>query len=79
MLPRRIPIRCREQPLSSPSFEAGSPAALLQARAASGGAANLGPQYAVSRNGRFLVNTRVDDFVLTPLVLILNWKSAAKK
>jgi hypothetical protein len=61
------------------SFEAGSPAALLEARAASSGAANLGPQYAVSRDGRFLVNTRVDDFVLTPLVLILNWKSAAKK
>jgi serine/threonine protein kinase/dipeptidyl aminopeptidase/acylaminoacyl peptidase len=60
------------------TFEAESPAPLFQTRVPTSGAAYLMPQYAVSNDGRFLVNTRVDDAV-TPIVLILNGKFAAKK
>jgi len=40
--------------------------------------AYLMPQYAVSSDGRFLVNTRIEDSV-TPIVLILNGKFFTKK
>jgi Tol biopolymer transport system component len=55
------------------TFEAGSPVPLFQTRVPTSGAAYLMPQYAVSNDGRFLVNTRIDDSV-TPIVLILNGK-----
>jgi len=55
------------------------PPSLFQTRVATGGLANLVPQYAVSRDGRFLINTRLDDSGIMPIVLILNSKSATKK
>jgi hypothetical protein len=61
------------------AFEAGSPVALFQTRVASSASANLVPEYAVSRDGRFLINTRVDDSGITRILLILNWKSSPKK
>lgn len=61
------------------AFEAGTPVALFQTRVATGGAASLLPEYAVSRDGRFLINTRVGDSGITRIVLILNWKSSPKK
>jgi hypothetical protein len=61
------------------SFEAGSPGALFQTRATTGGVAYLQPQYDVSRDGRFLVNTLLDEPGISPIVLILNSKYAPKK
>ena len=55
------------------TFEAASPAALFQIRIVTGLAA-LQTQYAVSRDGRFLINTQVDESNTTPITLILNWK-----
>ena len=58
---------------SGSTFEAASPAALFQTHIVTGLAA-LQTQYAVSRDGRFLINTQVDESNTTPITLILNWK-----
>jgi cytochrome c2 len=42
------------------------------------GAVNLGWQYDVSRDGRFLVNTILDDAAATPITLLQNWQTPAK-
>jgi serine/threonine protein kinase len=60
------------------SFEAGSPEALFQTRITTGGVAYLLPQYDVSRDGRFLINTPLDE-AISPIVLILNSKYAPRK
>jgi hypothetical protein len=49
---------------------------LFQTRMVVGCIANLRHQYAVSGDGRFLVNVRADESTVTPLTLILNWKPA---
>jgi len=59
---------------SHSTFEAGSPVALFQTHIVTGGVAALESQYAVSGDGRFLINTRVDESTPTPITLILNWK-----
>jgi eukaryotic-like serine/threonine-protein kinase len=59
---------------SGPTFEAGSPSALFQTHIVSGGTASLQSQYVVSRDGRFLINTQVEESNTTPITLILNWK-----
>jgi Tol biopolymer transport system component len=59
---------------SGSTFEPGTPMTLFQTRMVVGGIANLYHQYAVSRDGRFLVNVRADESTATPLTLILNWK-----
>ena len=59
---------------SGTTFEAGPPVALFQTRIVTGGLAALQTQYAVSRDGRFLINTQVDESNTTPITLILNWK-----
>jgi hypothetical protein len=54
------------------TFQSETPVALFQTRIA-GGAANLfRPQYAVSRDGRFLINQLAEENA-TPITLILNW------
>ncbi len=60
------------------SFEAGTPVALFPARIVDGGtvAANR-PQYAVARDGRFLINQPVGDATVAPISLILNWRPPA--
>jgi Tol biopolymer transport system component len=59
--------------ISGSTFEAGSPIALFQTRIVTGGLATQQAQYAVSRDGRFLINSRVDESTPTPITLILNW------
>ena len=39
---------------------------------------NQGRQYDVARDGRFLINTVLDDAAATPITLIQNWKPPAK-
>ena len=62
------------------SFEAGAPVALFPTRIVGGGAvATNRPQYAVARDGRFLLNQPVADATAAPITLILNWNPEAKK
>ena len=68
-----VPVRA-----SNSTFEAGSPAALFQRRMVVGGGADLRAQYAVSRDGRFLLNVPDDTSTAAPITLILNWKPALK-
>jgi Tol biopolymer transport system component len=54
-------------------FDAGSPAALFRTRMAVGGVANLAPQYAVSSDGRFLINALSETAGAEPIIVIVNW------
>ncbi len=62
------------------SFAAGTPVTLFPARIVDGGTlARSRPQYAVARDGRFLINQPVADATAEPITLILNWNSEGKK
>ena len=62
------------------SFEAGTPVALFPTRIVEGGSVTQNrPQYAVARDGRFLINQPVADATATPITLILNWQPPATK
>ena len=57
----------------------GAPAALFPTRIFGGGVDNArGRQYDVTRDGRFLINTLLDD-ATTPITLLQNWQPEAKK
>jgi eukaryotic-like serine/threonine-protein kinase len=57
------------------AIEPGTPVALFQTRIWGGGTnATLGHQYDVSRDGRFLLDTAVEDVAMAPITLLLNWK-----
>jgi dipeptidyl aminopeptidase/acylaminoacyl peptidase len=58
---------------NNPVFTAGTPEVLFPTRIGDGGASTFKAQYAVSRDGRFLVNQPPDDST-APVTLILNWK-----
>lgn len=56
------------------TFEPGTPVALLQTRIFGGGVdIGLGWQYDVTRDGRFVINTVLDE-ASAPITLLLNWK-----
>jgi serine/threonine protein kinase len=55
------------------TFDAASPIALFPASPVSGLGFNK-QEYAVSRDGRFLINQPVDASTTPPITLILNWK-----
>jgi eukaryotic-like serine/threonine-protein kinase len=57
---------------SGSSFEAGTPRVLFPVQLDRGPGGH--PQYAVSRDGRFLVNQISEATSNTPITLILNWK-----
>jgi Tol biopolymer transport system component len=57
----------------------GAPVALFHTRIYGGGIDNLqGRQYDVSRDGRFLINTELDD-PSGPITLLQNWRPEVKK
>ena len=57
------------------SFAAGTPVVLFPTRIVDGGTVALNrPQYAVARDGRFLINQPVGDATAAPITLILNWQ-----
>ena len=60
------------------AFEAGKPVALFATRILGGGG-QFKPQYAVSRDGRFLINQVVEESTAAPITLILNWHPEQKK
>jgi hypothetical protein len=55
------------------TFSAGPPAPLFQAGLQPGGRSGK-QQYAVSQDGRFLMNQPVEAGADTPITLILNWR-----
>jgi Tol biopolymer transport system component len=59
--------------LQGSTFNAGTPVALFSASLVSGLGANK-QEYAVSRDGRFLLNQPSEEGTLSPITLILNWK-----
>lgn len=57
------------------ALDPGTPVALFPTRIVGGGVdGSLGPQYDVTRDGRFLINTILDDAVATPITLLQNWQ-----
>ncbi len=65
--------------LTGSKFEAGNPVAIVATRIVSGGTAGTNrPQYAVSQDGKFLVNQLGEESTSTPITLVLNWKPPAK-
>ena len=61
------------------TLDPGAPVALFQTRILGGGAdAQQGRQYDVTRDGRFLINTVLDD-VSSPITLLMNWKPPEKR
>jgi hypothetical protein len=61
--------------VSGQTLEPGPPVALFATRIVGGGTDNnQGRQYDVSRDGRFLINTILDDASTSPITLLLNWK-----
>ena len=60
------------------TLEPGTPAALFETRIYGGGTDNgQGRQYDVTRDGRFLITTVLDD-AAAPITLLQNWKPPAK-
>ena len=61
--------------VSGAALTAGTPVTLFPTRITSGGATTgFHHEYAVSRDGRFLINQFVESSVTSPITLILNWK-----
>ena len=62
------------------SVAPGAPVALFPTRIVGGGAdsGSLGRNYDVTRDGRFLINTVLDE-AAAPITLIQNWQPEAKK
>jgi Tol biopolymer transport system component len=56
----------------------GAPIALFPVRLPAGLGANK-PQYAVSRDGRFLINESLESSSPTPITVILNWRAKDSK
>ena len=62
------------------TLSAGKPLTLFDPRPLLSGGSNLSQTvYAVTRDGRFLVNTVVADNVDEPLTVVLNWRPTPAK
>ena len=60
--------------ISGTNFEAGTPVALFESRMWGGGTnPDIGRQYDVSPDGRFLVNTVLEESP-APITILQNWK-----
>ena len=64
---------------SGPTFEAGTPVSLFPTRILTGGSPVNRPQYAVARDGRFLINQSVNEAAAAPITLLMHWTPAEKK
>ena len=64
--------------VSGSTLEPGTPVALFQTRISGGGSDNnVGRQFDVTRDGRFLINTVLED-AAAPITLLQNWKPPVK-
>jgi hypothetical protein len=58
------------------TLDLGVPAPLFRTRLASGAGVSAGrPEYAVAPDGRFLMNTAVEDTAPSPITIVLNWEA----
>ena len=62
---------------SGSTFQARPPVALFATRIPGTAGGNARQQYAVSRDGRFLINETAEEATVSPITLILNWKPLA--
>lgn len=65
-------------------LEAGAPVPLFPTRLATGGNLTRAgflarAQYAVARDGRFLMNVAADEAVTPPITIVQNWTAGLKK
>ncbi len=61
--------------VSGATLESGRPVALFRTRIVGGGTdVNLGMNYDIARDGRFLINTILGDTAASPITLLLNWR-----
>jgi eukaryotic-like serine/threonine-protein kinase len=66
--------------ITGTTIEPGAPVVLFQTRIFGGDVDNQqGPQFDVARDGRFLINTVVDDSASSPITLLMNWSPEEKK
>jgi Tol biopolymer transport system component len=63
---------------SGATIEPGTPIVLFQTRIVGSADANLGTQYDVSSDGRFLINTVLEE-AATPITLLQGWAPGLKK
>ena len=61
------------------AFRAGTPVALFPTHVATSGTSTTKAQYAVSGDGRFLINQTTGQAAVAPITLLLNWQPEAKK
>jgi hypothetical protein len=66
------------------TLEAGAPMPLFATRLASGSGISgvvisSKPQYAVARDGRFLMNVAVEGATAPPITVVLNWQEEVKQ
>jgi hypothetical protein len=64
---------------SGSTFEAGTPVSLFPTRILAGGSPTNRPQYAVARDGRFLINQSVSEAAAAPITLLMHWTPAEKQ
>jgi Tol biopolymer transport system component len=68
-----VPVRT-----SGSTFDAGTPTMLFQTRIVANTNSSTKPQYAVSRDGRFLFNQPTEESTTSPITILQNWKPPAK-
>jgi hypothetical protein len=56
------------------AFQAETPKALFATRTVGIGSALFKPFYAVSRDGRFLIDKTTGEATVSPITLLINWK-----
>ena len=62
------------------TLDSGTPAPLFRIRLASGAGVIQGrPQYAVAPDGRFLMNTVLEDTAPSLITIVLNWRAGLQK
>lgn len=67
------------QMVDGTTLSAGPPVALFQTRiVGSGPNIELGRQYDVAPDGRFLINMATDEASASPITLILNWRAGVE-
>jgi Tol biopolymer transport system component len=66
--------------ITGTALEPGAPVRLFPTRIVGGGVdAQIGRQYDVAADGRFLINTVVDSGTAAPITLLMNWNPEANK
>jgi len=64
---------------NSGAFTMGKPTELFLTHLWGGGSNSVtNQQYAVSRDGRFLMNINIDSAIVSPITILLNWKPGGK-